>query len=51
MASPKNFSRRSFMKTSAQTGALTGLASLGFPTIVPAKVLGKDAPSNKINIG
>jgi len=51
MASPKNFSRRSFMKTSAQTGALTGLASLGFPTIVPAKVLGKHAPSNKINIG
>ena len=51
MASPKNFSRRSFMKTSAQTGALTGLASLGFPTIVPAKVLGKDAPSNKINVG
>ena len=51
MASTKNFSRRSFMKTSAQTGALTGLASLGFPTNVPAKVLGKDAPSNKINIG
>ncbi len=51
MATGKNFSRRSFMKTSAQTGALTGLASLGFPTIVPAKVLGKDAPSNKINIG
>jgi len=51
MASGKNFSRRAFMKTSAQTGALTGLASLGFPTIVPAKVLGKDAPSNKINIG
>jgi len=51
MAKGKKFSRRSFMKASAQTGALTGLASLGFPTIVPAKVLGKDAPSNKINIG
>lgn len=24
---------------------------MGFPTIVPASVLGKDAPSNKINIG
>ncbi len=26
-------------------------AAIGFPTIVPAHVLGKDAPSNKINIG
>lgn len=26
-------------------------AMVGFPTIVPASVLGKDAPSNKINIG
>ena len=51
MAEKKPFSRRAFMKSSAQAGALTGLASLGFPTIVPAKVLGKDAPSNKINIG
>ena len=24
---------------------------VGFPTIVPSSVLGKDAPSNKINIG
>ncbi len=39
------------MKSSAQTGALTGLVSMGFPTIVPTNVLGKDAPSNKINIG
>lgn len=26
-------------------------AIVGFPTIVPASVLGKDAPSNKINVG
>lgn len=26
-------------------------AAVGFPSIVPASVLGKDAPSNKINIG
>ena len=26
-------------------------AAFGFPTIVPASVFGKNAPSNKINIG
>ena len=32
--------------------ALSAVGTLGFPTIVPAHVLGgKDAPSNKINIG
>ena len=32
--------------------ALGAVGTLGFPTIVPAHVLGgKDAPSNKINIG
>lgn len=45
------FNRRDFMKSTVKTGVATGIASLGFPTIVPAKVLGKDAPSNKINIG
>ncbi|MFK5974014.1 MAG: Gfo/Idh/MocA family oxidoreductase [Flavobacteriaceae bacterium] len=39
--------RRKFIgKTALGTAAL-----VGFPTIVPAHVLGKDAPSNKINIG
>jgi predicted dehydrogenase len=51
MGSRKQYSRRDFMKNSAQVGALTGLSSIGFPTIVPAHVLGKEAPSNKINIG
>jgi hypothetical protein len=31
---------------------LTGVAAtIGLPTIVPASVFGKNAPSNKINIG
>ncbi|MBT8185518.1 MAG: Gfo/Idh/MocA family oxidoreductase [Eudoraea sp.] len=39
--------RRKFInKTTLSTAAI-----VGFPTIVPAHVLGKDAPSNKINIG
>ena len=39
-------SRRNFLKTSAAAAA-----AVGFPTIVPASVMGKDAPSNRINIG
>ena len=39
--------RRKFInRTALGTAAL-----VGFPSIVPAHVLGKDAPSNKINIG
>ena len=39
--------RRNFInKTTLGTAAM-----VGFPSIVPAHVLGKDAPSNKINIG
>ncbi|MFN3999463.1 Gfo/Idh/MocA family protein [Algoriphagus sp.] len=38
--------RRDFMKKSA-----LATAAFGFPTIVPASVFGKNAPSNKINIG
>jgi len=39
--------RRKFIgKTALGTAAMAG-----FPSIVPAHVLGKDAPSNKINIG
>lgn len=41
-------SRRKFMKSGAIAASL---AVTGFPTIVPASVLGKNAPSNKINIG
>jgi predicted dehydrogenase len=38
--------RRSFVK-----GSLVAAAAAGFPTIVPARVLGQDAPSNHVNIG
>lgn len=43
--------RRKFMKASAKGALATSFAITGFPTIVPASVLGKNAPSNKINIG
>jgi predicted dehydrogenase len=43
-------SRRKFLETSAKATALTTVA-LGFPSIVPASVFGKNAPSNRINVG
>ena len=42
--------RRSFLKTTA-TGTAGIIAASMFPTIVPASVFGKNAPSNKIHIG
>ncbi|WP_266368732.1 Gfo/Idh/MocA family oxidoreductase [Tellurirhabdus rosea] len=48
--SPNAQSRRQFLKTSAQ-GTLAAAVISGFPTIVPASVFGKNAPSNRINIG
>lgn len=51
-------SRRDFLKTTikgtAGTIAISALSSIvraGFPTIVPSSVFGKNAPSNKINVG
>jgi len=41
--------RRQFIGKSAKAAALA--AVVGFPTIVPARVFGKNAPSNRINIG
>lgn len=43
-------SRRTFLNTTAKTAAGSLLLS-SFPTIVPASVFGKYAPSNRINIG
>ena len=43
-------SRRKFLQTSVKATALSTLA-LGFPSIVPSSVFGKNAPSNRINIG
>ncbi len=45
-----NQNRRSFLKSTA-TGTAGIIAASVFPTIVPASVFGKNAPSNKINIG
>ena len=47
MDNKKGMSRRDYLKKTA-----IGSAGLVFaPTIVPSSVFGKDAPSNKINIG
>lgn len=43
-------SRRKFIETSAKAAVLTTFA-LGFPSIVPASVFGKNSPANRINIG
>lgn len=43
-------SRRKFIESSAKAVAFTSFA-LGFPSIVPSTVFGKNAPSNRINIG
>lgn len=48
--SKSRISRRKFIQKSVVAGAASSLV-LGFPTIVPASVLGKFAPSNRINIG
>ena len=53
MKSNKNkptVSRRKFLETSVKATAFSTLA-LGFPSIVPSSVFGKNAPSNRINIG
>src|ERR1051325_3534438 len=42
--------RRNFLGTSGKA-ALSAIAISNFPTIVPASVFGKNAPSNRLNIG
>jgi hypothetical protein len=51
MSNQNNMNRRHFVKNSLKASAATTLGLVGFPTIVPASVFGKNAPSNKINIG
>ncbi len=41
-----HLARRSFLKTGVASGA-----ALAFPTIIPARVLGQQAPSHKIQVG
>jgi predicted dehydrogenase len=43
-------SRRSFLVTAGR-GAVASSVLAGFPSIVPASVLGQNAPSNRVNIG
>lgn len=50
MTQKKENSRRTFLKTTIKATA-GSVAIAGFPTIVPASVFGKYAPSNRINIG
>lgn len=50
MDKKKNISRRKFLESSAKITA-TSIAFAGFPAIVPAHVFGKNAPSNRINVG
>jgi predicted dehydrogenase len=45
------YGRRDFVKTATKSAVVGTIALSGFPTIVPASVFGKNAPSNKINIG
>jgi len=47
----KTISRRKFLDTSVKATLLSSVAFGGFPTIVPSSVFGKNAPSEKINIG
>lgn len=43
---PRDFNRRQFLRLTAGTGA----AAIGFPTIIPVRVLGAAAPSKVIRI-
>ncbi len=43
--------RREFLKNSLKASVAGSLMLAGFPSIVPAQVLGKYAPSNRINVG
>ena len=45
------YSRRDFVKTAVKGTVGSGIALAGFPTIVPSSVMGKNAPSNQINVG
>lgn len=46
----KSINRRNFLKSTAKGAVASSLLISGFPTIVPASVLGKNAPSNRINV-
>lgn len=43
--------RRKFIQTSLKASYLSSMALIGLPEIVPSSVMGKNPPSDKINIG
>ncbi len=43
--------RRKFLDTSVKATLFSSVAITGFPAIVPSRVIGKNPPSDKINIG
>ncbi len=47
MSTARTLSRRRFLRGAAGTAAVIGVA----PTIIPARLLGADAPSNQITSG
>ncbi len=47
----QTITRRKFIDTSVKATIFSSVAVTGFPTIVPASVIGKNPPSDKINIG
>lgn len=51
MSIKKKINRRDFVASAAKAGIASSLAITGFPTVVPASVFGKNAPSNRINVG
>src|ERR1700704_1733222 len=44
-------SRRKFIHSSLKATVISSMALSGFPSIVPARVFGKNSPSNRIAIG
>jgi len=48
---PTSISRRDFLDLATKTTLASSALVCGFPTIVPASVFGRHAPSNRINIG
>ncbi|MCE5345357.1 MAG: Gfo/Idh/MocA family oxidoreductase [Bacteroidales bacterium] len=51
MKNESKITRRKFIDKSVKATILSSFALNGFPTIVPSSVFGKNAPSEKINIG
>ena len=51
MKSKTKLTRRSFISSAVKGTVATSFAITGFPTILPASVFGKNAPSSRINIG